>query len=122
MKKTVIFFALFIVALLNSALILRPAPESFDKTQTELTVAQTSYVYSIRVLDADTGEPILGATVMACYGKLGNWFGTVTDEDGNATLTGTMRFYKVKVSYMGYVTQELAVGDITEFTVRLKPV
>lgn len=62
----------------------------------------------------DTGEPLIGATVMA----VGSTTGIATDLDGNFSLRvepGT----KLTVSYIGYETQEVEAKD--GMTVVLKP-
>ena len=64
------------------------------------------------VLD-ENGEPIIGASVIV-VGSKGS--GAVTDLDGNYTVT-VPKGGKVKISYIGYVTEEVAAGG----TLKLKP-
>ena len=54
------------------------------------------------VIDAANGEPIIGASVL----EIGTTNGTITDFDGNFTLT-VKQGAKLSISYMGYKTQEL---------------
>ena len=54
------------------------------------------------VIDAENGEPIIGASVL----EIGTTNGTITDFDGNFTLT-VKAGAKLAISYMGYKTQEL---------------
>ena len=54
------------------------------------------------VTDAANGEPIIGASVL----EMGTTNGTITDFDGNFTLT-VQNGAKLAISYMGYKTQEL---------------
>ena len=54
------------------------------------------------VIDASNGEPIIGASVL----EMGTTNGTITDFDGNFTLT-VKSGAKLAISYMGYKTQEL---------------
>ncbi len=54
------------------------------------------------VTDAATGEPIIGATVL----EEGTTNGTITDFDGNFSLT-TGKDAMVVISYVGYKTQQL---------------
>ncbi len=54
------------------------------------------------VIDAGNDEPIIGASVL----EVGTTNGTITDFDGNFTLT-VQSFSKIAISYMGYKTQEL---------------
>lgn len=66
------------------------------------------------VVDAASGEPIIGASVL----EVGTTNGSITDFDGNFVLrvapNATLSF-----SYMGYKTQEIAVGNQTVIKVRL---
>ena len=57
------------------------------------------------VTDAANGEPIIGASVL----EMGTTNGTITDFDGNFTLT-VQNGAKLAISYMGYKTQELAAA------------
>ena len=57
------------------------------------------------VIDAANGEPIIGASVL----EIGTTNGTITDFDGNFTLT-VQNGAKLAISYMGYKTQELAAA------------
>ena len=57
------------------------------------------------VIDAANGEPIIGASIL----EVGTTNGTITDWDGNFTLT-VQPGAKLAISYMGYKTQELAAA------------
>ncbi len=57
------------------------------------------------VIDAANGEPIIGASIL----EMGTTNGTITDWDGNFTLT-VQPGAKLSISYMGYKTQELAAA------------
>lgn len=69
-----------------------------------------------RVVDS-TGEPLIGATIMV----EGTKDGTVTDIDGNFTINTTSKA-KLVISYVGYTTQTILVGDKTTIDVTLKEV
>ena len=57
------------------------------------------------VIDADNNEPLIGVSVL----EVGTTNGTVTDLDGNFTLTvGSAA--TLQLSYVGYNTQEITVG------------
>lgn len=62
-----------------------------------------------------TGEPLIGATVM----QKGTKNGTATDIDGNFTLSVPSNA-KLTVSYVGYETQEISVDGRTVIEVTLK--
>ncbi len=70
-----------------------------------VTFAQTQEV-SGKVTD-NSGEPIIGATVVIMGGQNGN--GTVTDIDGNFTLQAKPNS-TLSISYIGYKTQEVKAG------------
>lgn len=57
----------------------------------------------------EQGEPLIGATVKA----VGSKQGTVTDLDGNYTLTTTNECKQIEVSYIGYRTQKAKVKNGT---------
>ncbi len=69
-----------------------------------------------RVVDS-AGEPLIGATIMV----EGTKEGAVTDIDGNFTINTTSKA-KLVISYVGYTTQTILVGDKTTFDVTLKEV
>lgn len=62
--------------------------------------------YSIRgvVTDAASGETLIGATIMYGAGK-----GVVTDMDGRYYIKADPGTYRLKVSYVGYLPQEVEV-------------
>lgn len=63
------------------------------------------------VVGADNGEPLVGATVMG----VGTSIGTVTDIDGNFSLSLPAKVKKLSVSYVGMETKEVNItpGDMT---------
>ena len=67
-----------------------------------------------QVLD-DAGESVIGASVLI----KGTTVGTVTDIDGNFSLNTTMAAPKLVVSYTGYGTQEIQVGDANNYAITL---
>lgn len=67
-----------------------------------------------RVVDA-TGEPMIGVTVMVD----GTGNGSVTDVDGNFTLTDVPDNAKLKFSYVGFKDQTIAVGDRSRFDIQM---
>lgn len=67
------------------------------------------------VVKDQTGEAVIGATVM----QKGTSNGTVTDFDGNFSLTVPSKATLV-VSYIGYAMQEVAVNGKTNIDVTLK--
>ena len=61
------------------------------------------------------GEPIIGANVVV----KGTTIGTVTDFDGKYTLPGVPADAILQISYIGYLTREIAVGTQTVINVTL---
>ena len=63
--------------------------------------------YSGTVVDAANNEPLIGATVM----PIGGGQGAATDVDGNFTISVPASVKSVKVSYIGYKEQTVALHD-----------
>ena len=80
-----------------------------------LTIFAQGHQVSGIVKDA-TGEPMIGANVMV----KGTTNGTITDFDGNFTLSGVKASDVLVFSYIGCITQEIKVGNQTKFDVTLK--
>ncbi len=77
---------------------------------TVVSVAQTKITG--RVVDARTGDPIIGATLVPTEG---GELGTVTDFDGNFNLTTKVELpLTLRASYIGYRAQEVEIYDASE--------
>ena len=81
---------------------------------TAVSYAQTTV--SGNVTD-DTGEPVIGASVMI----VGTSTGTVTDFDGNYSISKVDQNASLQVSYIGYKTEKVAVNGRTKIDIQLKP-
>ena len=68
------------------------------------------------VLDAADHEPLPGATV-SVKGVTGH--GALTDMDGKFTIKNIKAGAVLVVSYIGYTTKEVAVGNLSELTIEL---
>ncbi|MGB0789071.1 MAG: TonB-dependent receptor plug domain-containing protein, partial [Marinirhabdus sp.] len=68
------------------------------------------------VVNAETGEPLLGATVL----KKGTANGVSTDFDGNFTITGVSVGDALQVSYVGFVTKEINIASFANISVGLR--
>ena len=79
--------------------------------------SHTDFVRDISgiVTDAETDEPIIGATVMV----KGTSTGTVTDIDGAFSLTAPDTATTLVVSFIGYARQEVPINGQTEFSIAL---
>lgn len=67
------------------------------------------------IIDADSDEPLIGATVV----QKGTTNGAATDYDGNFTIKNVKVNDKLIVSYIGYVTQEITVEDNSFMNIKL---
>lgn len=65
----------------------------------------------------ESGEPIIGANVVV----IGTSTGTVTDIDGNYSVSNVSSGASLKVSYIGYKTEEVVVGGRSKINFQLKP-
>ena len=68
--------------------------------------AQGGKKVSGHVVD-DTNEPVIGASVLV----VGTGNGVITDFDGNFSLMVQPEDKEIQVSYVGYETQTIAIGD-----------
>ncbi|MEX0823131.1 MAG: TonB-dependent receptor plug domain-containing protein, partial [Balneolaceae bacterium] len=90
--------------------ILLKKKESVSEEEEEL---QTDV--SGRVIDADSGEPLIGVTVFVP----GTNTGTTTDAQGRFSLTVPSDADVLAFSYVGYVRQEVDLDGQTEFNIEL---
>lgn len=67
------------------------------------------------VVDAN-GEPVIGANVVV----KGTTNGTITDFDGNYSIEGVSANDVLAISYIGYISQEVAVGSQSTINVTLR--
>lgn len=70
-----------------------------------------------KVLDKETGDPLPGATVII----KGTTIGAATDIDGKFSLTVATKVTALEVSFIGYKTLEVPVGQRDDFTIALEP-
>lgn len=76
-------------------------------------VAQGKKITGV-VIDG-TGEPVIGANVVV----KGTTNGTITDFDGNYTIEGVPSGATLQVSYIGYLTKDIPVGNQSTIKVTL---
>ena len=81
----------------------------------ELTIVQQGNKVQGTVID-ETGEPVTGVTIRV-KGK--STLGTITDIDGKFTIDASSKDVLV-VSFIGYVTQEIKVGNQKVLQIKLK--
>ena len=76
-----------------------------------------SFAQSVKgVITDNTGEPVIGANVLV----KGTTNGTITDFDGNYTVSGVKNSDVLVISYIGYLTQEIKINGQKEINVVLK--
>ncbi len=69
------------------------------------------------IVDEQTGEALIGATVL----EKGTKNGTISDFNGNFTFTAQSEEGTLAVSFIGYLSQEIEYAGDTELNVSLRP-
>lgn len=67
-------------------------------------------------VEDSSGEPLTGATVII----VGSKDGVITDIDGNFRLNNVKNSDKIRVTYVGFVPQEVTVGNQKDFKIVLE--
>lgn len=109
-------FALSIALAPTSAYAVGNPVGSLEASMPQAVQQNGNHKVTGRVVDS-AGEPLIGATIMV----EGTKEGAVTDIDGNFTINATSKA-KLVISYVGYTTQTILVGDKTTIDVTLKEV
>ncbi|MGD1892870.1 MAG: SusC/RagA family TonB-linked outer membrane protein [Cyclobacteriaceae bacterium] len=60
-----------------------------------------------KITDAETGEPVIGATILV----KGTTIGTISDINGEYTLSAPDDAEAITISFVGYQTQEITIGN-----------
>ena len=105
-------FCLLLSAFSVNAAMAAPAPAG---TVDEVMAVQQGKKVTGVVVDG-TGEPVIGANVVV----KGTTNGTITDFDGNYTIEGVPADGILVISYIGYLSQEIPVGNQSMIKVTLK--
>lgn len=77
---------------------------------------QNTIAISGNVLDSKTQEPLIGVTVI----QKGKTNGTITDFNGKFSIQATSNDAILILSYMGYISQEVAIKDSKSLTILLE--
>ena len=80
-----------------------------------LALAQTKTVKGV-IYEEETGETLPGATVSI----IGTTKGTVADMDGSFELSGVKPSDRLRFEFFGKIPQEISVGKLTNFIVKLR--
>ena len=105
-------FCLLLSAFSVNAAMAAPAPAG---TVDEVMAVQQGKKVTGVGIDG-TGEPVIGANVVV----KGTTNGTITDFDGNYTIEGVSANDVLVISYIGYLSQEVPVGNQSMIKVTLK--
>lgn len=108
MNKKIFWFAVYLSLGICPALSLN-AKEGNAEVQ---SIMQERNI-SGKVVDVK-GEPVIGANVLI----VGQNKGVITDVDGNFSLTVPQKAV-IRVSYIGYITQEVTIDNKTSYTIEL---
>ncbi len=81
------------------------------------TMLQAQVLVSGVISDAENKEPLPGVAIV----EKGTTNGTITNDQGNFTITVSSHDATLSFSYMGYLTEELIVGDQTSIELKLVP-
>jgi TonB-linked SusC/RagA family outer membrane protein len=100
-QRTLIPLCAFLVLLLISPEIL-----CTDYTGTNPTAIRQPYAIKGKVLDGTTSEPLPGVNIL----EKGTTNGTITDTDGNFSLTVTDENAILVFSFMGFLSEEVSVA------------
>lgn len=68
------------------------------------------------IVTDERGEPLIGASIM----EKGTTNGTITDMDGKFLLQGCESSSILKISYVGYKSREIQVGDLAIIEIKLE--
>ena len=79
------------------------------------TMLMAQRTISGTITDADSGEPLIGASILVT----GTTSGTVTDIDGNYTLNIPDRKQLLTISYTGYAPIEKDIGNLSRLDIQM---
>jgi len=82
------------------------------------TFAQQTRKITGQILDAETNQGIIGASISANDGK--KTIGTVSDEKGNFSLTLSEKTQQITISSVGYKSQTIALNGQTQLIITLQ--
>ncbi|MFW5877472.1 MAG: SusC/RagA family TonB-linked outer membrane protein [bacterium] len=81
--------------------------------------SQSSKTIRGKVIDASTGEPVIGTTIAEINDQDRAINGTIADANGNFLLKVTNPENQIRISFIGYQTQFIDIQGRDEFTIRM---
>lgn len=115
-KRQVFVCALLSCCMFTTAVFANTNASNLNGTS-GLKMASAVIPISGRVTDATNGDPLIGATILV----KGTSTGTTTDFDGNFSLDIEDTNVSLVVSFTGYQSLEVEVGNRTSFDIALAP-
>lgn len=98
-------------------LLVTASTQAFGSPKEDVTeLAQQSKSIRGKVID-ETSEPLIGVSILV----KGTTYGTITDFDGNFVVSVPSGSNVLEVSYIGYITQSVVVGNQTNINIQMKP-
>lgn len=90
--------------------------QSWATTEADaMELTQQSKIVRGKIID-EAGEPLIGVSVLV----KGTANGTITDFDGNFSVSVPAGSNTLEVSYVGYIKQTIAIGNNANFNIQLK--
>jgi len=123
MKQTNLLFLFLIISLFGSIATASNALSDPDNknasvfTGTEGIAAEQQTMITGTVTDANTGELIIGVNIVV----EGTMIGTTSDVNGKYSLNVTQKNATLIFSFVGYITDQIKIGNQTVINVKLKP-
>ena len=99
---------------INGMILVKERKRKFEIPVIEEVLAK---IIEGRVTDRETAEPIIGASVLV----LGSTIGTVTDINGNYRLEAPENADKLIISYVGYESKVIVIGNQSVININLDP-
>lgn len=99
----------------NNTIVVKRKPILKEEKQSLQTINEEVQLQIKGTVIDKNGVPLLGANII----EKGTTNGTQTDFDGNFSINVTNENAVLVISFIGYLTQEITVGDKTEITINL---
>ncbi|MGW9687026.1 SusC/RagA family TonB-linked outer membrane protein [Flagellimonas sp. 2504JD1-5] len=101
----------------NNTIVVKPKPTAVEDNDLQGASDDDLQLQVSGNITDENGGPLPGANIL----EKGTTNGTQSDFDGNFTLEVSGADATVVISYIGYITQEVVVGDQTTINVQMRP-